>query len=315
MRKLAVVAFGGNALLQANQKGTIDEQEQNAYETSEKLLVLIKQKNYNLVITHGNGPQVGNLLLNNTAGNKLYGLPEMPLDICVAYSQGFIGYVIEQQLRNVLMANDLDRDIITIITQVLVNKDDPAFNNPTKPVGPYYTREEADRIIAETGAVFAEDPRGRGFRKVVASPRPLVISNKKSIEKIAREGTIVVAVGGGGIPVFYKEENKLQGIDAVIDKDLASALLASQINADKLFILTDVPKVCLNFNTPQEKSLDRISIAQARQYLAEGHFAEGSMAPKIKAAIYFVEHSGKDAIITKTTKLGIDDGGTRIVIV
>lgn len=315
MRKLAVVAFGGNALLQANQKGTIDEQEQNAYETSEKLLVLINQKNYNLVITHGNGPQVGNLLLNNTAGNKLYGLPEMPLDICVAYSQGFIGYVIEQQLRNVLMAHDLDRDIITIITQVLVNKDDPAFNNPTKPVGPYYTREEADRIIAETGAVFAEDPRGRGLRKVVASPRPLVISNKKSIEKIAREGTIVVAVGGGGIPVFYKEENKLQGIDAVIDKDLASALLASQINADKLFILTDVPKVCLNFNTPQEKTLDRISIAQARQYLAEGHFAEGSMAPKIRAAIYFVEHSGKDAIITKTTKLGIDDGGTRVVIV
>lgn len=315
MRKLAVVAFGGNALLQSNQKGTIDEQEMNAYETSEKLLVLINEKNYNLVLTHGNGPQVGNLLLNNTAGNKLYGLPEMPLDICVAYSQGFIGYVLEQQLRNVLMANDLDRDIITIITQVLVNKDDPAFKNPTKPVGPYYNREEADRLKAETGSVFAEDPRGRGWRKVVASPRPLVINNKKSIEKIAREGTIVVAVGGGGIPVFYKEENKLQGIDAVIDKDLASALLASQINADKLFILTDVPKVCLNFNTPQEKTVDRLSIAQARQYLEEGHFAEGSMAPKIRAAIYFVEHSGKDTIITSANKLGVDDGGTRIVIV
>jgi carbamate kinase len=149
----------------------------------------------------------------------------------------------------------------------------------------------------------------------VASPKPLVINNKKSIEKIAREGTIVVAVGGGGIPVFYSEENKLQGIDAVIDKDLASALLASQINADKLFILTDVSKVCLNFNTPQEKSLDRVTIAEAKQYLEEGHFAEGSMAPKIRAAIYFVEHSGKDAIITKTTKLGIDDGGTRIVMV
>jgi len=315
MRKLAVVAFGGNALLQSNQKGTIDEQEQNAYETSEKLLVLINKKNYNLVITHGNGPQVGNLLLNNTAGNKLYGLPEMPLDICVAYSQGFIGYIIEQQLRNVLMTNDLDRDIITIITQVLVNKDDPAFKNPTKPVGPFYPREEANRIREETGSVFAEDPRGRGWRKVVASPRPLVINNKKSIEKIAREGTIVVAVGGGGIPVFYKEENKLQGIDAVIDKDLASALLASQINADKFFILTDVPKVCLNYNTPQEKTLDRLSIAQARQYLDEGHFAEGSMAPKIRAAIYFVEHSGKDTIITNTSRLGIDDGGTRIVIV
>ncbi len=315
MKKLAVVALGGNALLQSNQKGSIDEQEINAYETSEKLLVLIREKQYNLVVTHGNGPQVGNLLLNNTAGNKLYGLPEMPLDICVAYSQGFIGYLIEQQLRNVLMHNDLDRDILTIITQVLVNKDDKAFLNPTKPIGPYYPKEEADKIAEETGAKFAEDPRGRGYRKVVASPKPLVINNKKSIEKIAREGTIVVAVGGGGIPVFYKEENILQGIDAVIDKDLASALLAAQINADKLFILTDVPKVCINFNTPQEKALDRMTIAEAKKYLKEGHFAEGSMAPKIRAAIYFVEHSGKDAIITKTTKLGIDDGGTRIVMV
>jgi len=310
-----VVAFGGNALLQSGQKGTIDEQELNAYETSEKLMVLIREKNYNLVVTHGNGPQVGNLLLNNTAGNRMFGLPEMPLDICVAYSQGFIGYVIEQQLRNVLMAEDLDRDIITIITQVLVNKDDLAFKNPTKPIGPYYTKEEADDIMAAGDSVFAEDPAGRGWRKVVASPKPLVINNKKSIEKIARQGTIVVAVGGGGIPVFYAAENKLQGIDAVIDKDLASALLASQINADKLFILTDVSKVCLNFNTPQEKSIDRMTIAEAKKYLEEGHFAEGSMAPKIRAAIYFVEHSGKDAIITKTTKLGIDDGGTRIVMV
>lgn len=315
MRKLAVVAFGGNALLQSGQKGTIDEQEKNAYETSEKLLLLLEEKNYNLVITHGNGPQVGNILLCNTAGSKMYGLPEMPLDISVAYSQGFLGYMIEQQLRNVLMDHDLDRDIITIITQVLVNKDDPAFNNPTKPIGPYYTKEEAGKIMKGGVSVFAEDPRGRGWRKVVASPRPLVINNKKSIEKIAREGTIVVAVGGGGIPVFYAKENRLQGIDAVIDKDLASALLASQINADKLFILTDVSKVCLNFNTPQEKSLDRISIAEAKRYLNEGHFAEGSMAPKIRAAIYFVEHSGKDAIITKTTKLGIDDGGTRVVMV
>lgn len=315
MRKLAVVAFGGNALLQGGQIGTIDEQEQNAFETCEKLVTLIKDKDYNLVITHGNGPQVGNLMLNNIAGYKLYGLPEMPLDICVAYSQGFIGYVIEQQLKNVLLKNDLDRDIITIVTQVLVNKDDKAFQNPTKPIGPYYSKEEADKISLETGAVFAEDPRGRGWRKVVASPKPLVINNKKSIEKIAREGTIVVAVGGGGIPVFYAEENKLQGIDAVIDKDLASALLAAQINADKFFILTDVPKVCLHFNTTQEKALDRLTIADAKTYLDEGHFAEGSMAPKIRAAIYFVEHSGKDAIITKTTKLGIDNGGTRIVMI
>ncbi|HNV49921.1 MAG TPA: carbamate kinase [Bacteroidales bacterium] len=315
MNQLAVIAFGGNALLQGGQVGTIDEQEQNAYETCEKLVTLIKKKNYNLVLTHGNGPQVGNLMLNNIAGNKLYGLPEMPLSICVAYSQGFIGYVLEQQLKNVLLQTDLDRDVITIITQVLVNKDDPAFNNPSKPIGPYYTKEEADRIIKESGAVFAEDPRGRGWRKVVASPKPLVINNKKTIENIARQGSIVIAVGGGGIPVYYVSENKLKGIDAVIDKDLASALLAAQINADKLFVLTDVPKVCLNFNTPQEKTLDQITIAEAKRYLEEGHFAEGSMAPKIRAAIYFVEHSGKDAIITKTTSLGVDNGGTRIVMV
>ncbi len=314
MKKLAVVALGGNALLQGGQKGTIDEQELNAYETSEKLLVLI-HKNYDLVITHGNGPQVGNILLSNTAGNKLYGLPEMPLDVCVAYSQGFVGFIIEQQLKNVLMVNDLDRDILTIITRVLVNKEDTAFINPKKPIGPFYSKEEVEKIMKRTGTVFAEDPRGRGWRKVVASPKPLVIYNKKSIEKIARQGTIVIAVGGGGIPVFYVEEHKLQGIDAVIDKDLASALLASQINADKLFLLTDVPKVCLNFNTPQERSIDRMTISEAKKYLEEGHFAEGSMAPKIRAAIHFVENSGKDAIITKTTHLGIDDGGTRVVIV
>jgi carbamate kinase len=276
MKKLAVVAFGGNALLQAGQKGTIDEQEANAYDAGKNLLNL--------------------------------------LDICVAYSQGFIGYIIEQQLRNVLAANDMDRDIITIITQVLVNKDDPAFEKPSKPIGPYYSEEEAGKMM-ETGSVYVEDKKRGGWRKVVASPRPLVISNKKSIEQLARSGQIVIAVGGGGIPAFYVEPNKLQGIDAVIDKDLASSLLAKQIGADKLFILTDVAKVCLHFNTPQEKHIDRMTIAQARKYLAEEQFAEGSMAPKIRAAIDFVENTGKDAIITKTTLLGIDDGGTRIVMV
>ena len=235
MKKLGVVAFGGNALLRSDQKGTIDEQEHNAYETGEHLMALLN-RNYNVVVTHGNGPQVGNIMLANTAGNKVYGLPDMPLDISVAYSQGFIGYVIEQQLRNVLEAHDMDRDIITIITQVLVNKDDPAFQNPTKPIGPYYTMEEMEKIKKETDSVFAEDSRGRGWRKVVASPTPIVIGNKKSIERMAREGAIVIAVGGGGIPTFYVKANKLQGIDAVIDKDLASSLLAVQINADKLFI-------------------------------------------------------------------------------
>ncbi|MBE0649024.1 MAG: carbamate kinase [Bacteroidales bacterium] len=312
--KLAVVALGGNALLQSGQKGTIDDQETNAKETSECLVKLLK-RGYNIVITHGNGPQVGNIMLANTAGEKMFGIPEMPLDICVAYSQGFIGYMIEQQLKNVLEAHDMERDIITITTQVLVNKDDPAFERPTKPIGPYYSKEDAERINKETGAPFSEDSRGRGWRKVVASPTPLVIMNKKTIERIARQGQIVIAVGGGGIPVFYVAPNKLQGIDAVIDKDLASALLASQINADKFFILTDIPKVCLNYNTPEQKSLDQLTIAEAKRYLEEGQFPEGSMGPKIRAAIHFVERSGKDTIITKTTMLGIDNGGTRVTLV
>jgi carbamate kinase len=314
MKKLAVVALGGNALLQSDQKGTIDDQESNALATAECLVKLLK-RDYNIVITHGNGPQVGNILLANAAGYKLYGLPEMPLDICVAYSQGFIGYIIEQQLKNVLQAQDMEHDIVTIATQVLVNKLDPAFKNPTKPIGPFYTKEEADKFASETGSIYKEDSRGRGWRKVVASPKPLVIINKKAIEKIAREGNIVIAVGGGGIPVFYVETHKLQGIDAVIDKDLASALLASQINADKFFILTDVPKVCLNFNTPQERTIDRMTIAEAQEYLDEGQFPDGSMGPKIRAAIRFVENSGKDTIITKTTMLGVDNGGTRITLV
>jgi len=314
MKKLAVVALGGNALLRSDQKGTIGEQEANAYATSECLVKLMK-RDYNLVLTHGNGPQVGNIMLANSAGYKMFGIPEMPMDICVAYSQGFIGYIIEQQLKNVLEKYEMERDIITITTQVLVNKDDPAFRNPTKPIGPYYTKEEADKITADSKAVFKEDAAGRGWRKVVASPKPLVILNKKTIEKIARQDNIVIAVGGGGIPVYYVEPNKLEGIDAVIDKDLASALLASQINADKFFILTDVPKVCINFNTPQEQPLHRLTIAEAKQYLDEGQFPEGSMGPKIRAAIHFVENSGKDTIITKTTMLGIDNGGTRITLV
>ncbi|HPT15385.1 MAG TPA: carbamate kinase [Bacteroidales bacterium] len=314
MKKLAVVAFGGNALLRGDQVGTIEEQELNARETCERLLTLIN-RGYNVVLTHGNGPQVGNILLANSAGNKVYGLPEMPMDISVAYSQGFIGYVLEQQLRNVLREHELERDIITIITQVLVDKEDTAFDNPTKPIGPFYSKEEADKMSAETDSVFREDPRGRGWRKVVASPKPLVIGNQRSIEKLARDGQIVIAVGGGGIPTFYVAENKLQGIDAVIDKDLASALLAGNISADKLFILTDVPKVCINFNTPQEKAIDRMSVKQAKKYLEEGHFAEGSMAPKIRAAIHFVKHTSRDAIITSANVLGVDNGGTRISIV
>ncbi|RLD74679.1 MAG: carbamate kinase, partial [Bacteroidetes bacterium] len=191
----------------------------------------------------------------------------------------------------------------------------PAFLNPTKPVGPYFTKEEADKFMAENKSVFVEDKARGGWRKVVASPEPLTIFNMRSVEKLANEGHIAIAVGGGGIPCFYKEENKLQGIDAVIDRDLASSLLATQIHAHKLFILTDVPKVCINFNTPQEKSIDRMSVSEAKKYMAEGQFGAGSMGPKIQAAINFVVRSGKDAIITVPDLLGVDNGGTRITVV
>ena len=311
MKKLAVVAFGGNALLKAGQKGTIDEQEQNVFDTCTSLYKLI-ENDYNLVIAHGNGPQVGNILLQVNAGQKLFGIPEMPLDICGAYSQGLIGYMIEQQLRNVLEEKGMQRDVITLITEVLVDKDDPAFINPTKPIGPYYTKEEADKIVAETGAVFKEDPKGNGWRKVVASPKPLTIGNRQSIERLAREGQIVISVGGGGIPVFYVKPNKLQGIDAVIDKDLASALLANQIKADEFYILTDVPKVFINFRKEGEKALDEITVEEAKKHLADGQFAEGSMAPKVRAAISFVEGGGKECIITEHSQLGNPNAGTKI---
>jgi len=312
MKKLAVVAFGGNALIRAGQKGTIGEQEHNVYETCESLLELIKQ-DYNIVITHGNGPQVGNILLQNIAGARVFGVPEMPLDICGAYSQGLIGYMIEQQLRNVLEKNGLDRDVITIVTEVLVDKNDPAFQKPTKPVGPFYSKEEAEKMAADSKATFAPDSAGRGWRKVVASPVPLLIGNRKSIEKLAREGQIVIAVGGGGIPVFYVEPNKLEGIDAVIDKDLASSLLASQINADEFYILTDVNKVFINFKKTDEKALDVITLEEAKKYLDEGHFAAGSMGPKIKAGILFVENTGNQTIITEKSQLNIPNCGTRII--
>lgn len=312
MRKLAVVAFGGNALLRAGQQGTIDEQEDNAIKAAGNILNLMN-RNYDLVLTHGNGPQVGNILLANSAGSKLYGIPEMPMDICGAYTQGFIGYVLEQQLRNVMMKEHKERDIITLVTEVLVDKNDPAFKNPTKPVGPYYSKEEAQEFMKKSKSVYKEDARGRGWRKVVASPQPLVIFNERNVEKIARSGDIVIAVGGGGIPCFYVEENKLQGIDAVIDKDLASSKLAADIHADEFYILTDVEKVFINFNTPQEKALDRLTLPETKKYLEEGQFGEGSMAPKIRAAINFVEKTGKETIITEPEKLGLDNCGTRII--
>lgn len=298
--KLAMIAFGGNALLRAGQKGTFPEQLENVERTCENLVPLL-EKGYNVVIGHGNGPQVGNGLLRHQAGEKEYGLPAQPMDFCGAETQGSIAYLIESGMDRVLARHQLNRKVVSLVTRVEVKADDPAFRNPTKPVGPYY------KEIPGQGN-YREDPKGRGWRKVVASPVPVGIRNVELVGRLAREGYIVVTVGGGGIPVV-----KGQGVEAVIDKDLASALCANSIGADEFYILTDVPKVYIHFRKENEQALDTLTVAQAQQYLAEGQFAEGSMAPKVRAAILFVQNGGKECIITEAGELGNPSCGTRIV--
>lgn len=311
MKKLAVVAFGGNALLRGNQTGFAKEQEANAYDTAKNLINLIEE-GYNLVITHGNGPQVGNILLQHEAGYSVYKIPKFPLDVCVAESQGSIGYMIEKQLRNVLKEHKIKKNVVTFITEVVVDKNDPAFQNPAKPVGPFYLKEEADLLAKANNWIFKEDPRKRGWRRVVPSPKPIDVMNKELIKELAEEGHIVIASGGGGIPVYYNENGQIEGVEAVIDKDLASAVLAREIGATAFYILTDVAKVCINFNKPNQQELDRLHINDAKKYYEEGQFPDGSMGPKVLAAISFCESSGKVAIITEASQLNNKNAGTII---
>ena len=308
MSKLALVALGGNALLRAGQKGSFAEQLDNVERTCEGLAGLL-ERGYSLVIGHGNGPQVGNGLLRHDAGRKVFGLEAMPMDFCGAETQGSIAYLLETGMEKVLRRHGIDRKIVSLVTRVEVSADDPAFGKPTKPVGPYYSREEA----AALDGVFREDPQGRGWRKVVASPKPLRISNIDLVGRLAREGMIVITVGGGGIPVV-RDSLGFKGVEAVIDKDLASSLAAVEIGADEFYILTDVPKVCINYRTLQEQALDSMSIAEAERYLAEGMFAEGSMAPKVRAGISFVRQGGGTCIITEAGQLDNPVCGTRITL-
>ncbi|MCU0414763.1 MAG: carbamate kinase [Ignavibacteriaceae bacterium] len=311
-KKIAVVALGGNALLRGNEIGTIQQQEKNAYDTFVHLLKLLKA-GYELVITHGNGPQVGNIMLRNEAGYREYKIPQMPLDICVADSQGGIGYMIERQVKNILRENKIRKNVVTIVTQVLVDKNDPAFIEPTKPVGRFYLKEEAELLARAGGQIFKEDPRKRGWRRVVPSPEPVDILNKKIIRDLVKRGNIVIAAGGGGVPVYWDEKKNLVGVEAVIDKDLASSLLATEINAEAFFILTDVPNVYLNFHKPNQQKLEKITVQEAEKYMEAGEFADGSMGPKILSAIQFVKNGGKETIITESTQLSNPDCGTRIV--
>ena len=304
MGKLVMVAFGGNALLRAGQKGTYAEQLANVEDACRCLLPLLEH-GCGLVIGHGNGPQVGNALLRHEAGYRDFGLQAMPMDFCGAETQGSIAYLIETAMEKVLLEAGLSRPVVSLVTRVEVASDDPAFDKPSKPVGPYYKEMPAD------GAVYKEDPAGRGWRKVVASPKPLVINNIELVERLAREGNIVVAVGGGGIPVVAGQDGR-HGVEAVIDKDLACSLAAVRMKADEFYILTDVSKVYINFKKPGEKALDSMSVQEAREYLAEGQFAEGSMAPKVRAGIAFVENGGGECIITEAGQLGNPSCGTRI---
>ncbi len=314
MNKLAVVAFGGNAILRGNEEGTIEQQEKNATETLENLIYLIKD-GYELVITHGNGPQVGNILMRNDAGEQIYQIPQMPLDICVADSQGGIGYMIERMMRNVLNKHGIRKNVITMITLVKVNENDPAFQNPSKRIGKTYIGGQADKLIAEKGWIFKSSSKTEGgLRRVVPSPEPLEIINRETIQLLVKNGNIVIAAGGGGIPVYYDKEGNVRTLDAVIDKDMASSLLATNIQADELYILTDVPFIYKDFGLPTQEKLEFLNYADTTKYLEAGTFAEGTMEPKIKACLKFIKKGGKKSVITEATKLEDRSFGSKITM-
>lgn len=310
---IIVVALGGNALILPGERGTFEEQMKNVRITCEHIVEMIK-KGHKIIITHGNGPQVGNLLLQQEAGKKV--AAPMPLDVCGSESQGLIGYMLQNTLRNLLDASGMENvPAVTIVTQVLVSKEDQAFQHPTKPIGPFYSKEEAE---SHEEWSIVEDA-GRGWRRVVPSPIPLEIVEKDAIKTLVDSGCVVIASGGGGIPVV-REDKKLTGVEAVIDKDRAGQVLAGDVGADIFMILTAVEKVCLNFGKPDQKEIDCMTVEQAKQYLEEGHFKPGSMKPKVTAAIKFLEECKPEGMVIITSPLKAGEAlaeesiGTKIVL-
>ncbi|MDP4126919.1 MAG: carbamate kinase [Bacillota bacterium] len=302
MSTLAVVAIGGNSLIRDKAHESVEDQYQAVCETAKHIVGMIEQ-GYEVIITHGNGPQVGFILRRSEIAVDVASMHQVPLVSCGADTQGAIGYQIQQAMDNEFKKRGLNKSAVTIVTQVVVSADDPAFQKPAKPIGSFYTKEQTELIQkANPSWVMVEDA-GRGYRRVVPSPRPQEIVEKDVINQLARAGYCVVSVGGGGIPVMRNEDNSFQGVDAVIDKDFASSLLASDIKADLLIISTGVPTVYLNYGKPNEKALDKVSLAELKQYMSENHFAPGSMLPKVQAVISFLENGGKEAIITNPESL------------
>jgi len=299
-RKVAVVAFGGNALIKKGQEGTQWEQVENARETSRALLPVLRD-GYELVLVHGNGPQVGNILIQvEEAVNKV---PPLSLDVCVAASQGSIGYLLEAALRNEMRRERMrGRRVTTLLTAVVVDQNDPGFRRPTKPIGPFYTRFRAEDLMHKQGWNMIEDS-GRGWRKVVPSPRPLEVLEIEAIKDAVLAGQIVIAGGGGGIPVYRTRQKDLRGVEAVIDKDYTAGLIATELKSDLFIILTGVDQVSIRYGRPDQKKIRRMDAGEAAAHQASGEFPEGSMGPKIRAAVEFVRATGREVLITSATRL------------
>ena len=288
-----LVSLGGNAILQHGQKGTADEQAANVAKTAKHLAHLLRA-GHRIAITHGNGPQVGNILLQNEIARDT--LPPMPLDVCGAQSQGMIGYMLERALRSELAASGADLSITALITQTLVDPDDPAFKNPTKPVGPFYTEDETSELKRLRGWQLVSDS-GRGYRRVVPSPKPLDILEKQRIVSLFQDGTVVIGAGGGGVPVIRGKGGIYKGVEAVLDKDRTAALLAKILGVETLLILTDVEKIFINFGKPNQKAIDRMTVQDCAKYMSEGQFPSGSMGPKVESAISFLSDSKSNKVV------------------
>jgi carbamate kinase len=302
-KKLAVVAVGGNSIIKDDKNVSVEDQELALRETAHHIADMI-EAGWDLAIGHGNGPQVGFILRRSEIAAKVEGMHEVPLDVCGADSQGAIGYEFQQALQNEYHRRGLNKGAATVITQMLVDKNDPAFQKPTKPIGSFMDEADAKRREKDMGWSVVEDA-GRGWRRVVASPLPKQIIELESVKLLLNAGVTVITVGGGGIPVLDKGNGEFEGTAAVIDKDFASSLLAQEIGADLFLIATAVEKVAINFGKPDQKWLDKMTLAEAKQYLAEGtHFAKGSMAPKMQAIIWFLENGGKQALITNPENIG-----------